>query len=280
VDKPDRNELAGAALEGPAGFWDFHRALFENAPHGIVIQDASGAILNANPAAERCLGLSLDQLQGRTHIDPRWKALREDGSPFPGEFHPAMRSLRTGLPTEGVVMGVYNPRLGQTSWIEISAVPLFRQGEARPFQVLTMFLDITGRRLAEDRLREQAQVLGLFIEHAPAPIAMLDKEMRYIYASGRWLRDYRIALEDIVGRSHYEVFPEIPERWREIHRRCLAGATERCDADLFPRQDGRVDRVKWEIRPWRDRTGAVGGIIILSELLAAGVAGEPAPVRA
>jgi PAS domain S-box-containing protein len=154
VESPKQNAFPGAVNEGPAGFWDFHRVLFEAAPYGIVIQDGAGAILNANPAAERCLGLSLDQLQGRTSIDPRWKAVREDGSPFPGEFHPAMQSLRTGQPTEGVVMGVFNPRLEQTNWIEISAVPMSRPGESRPFQVFTMFADITRRKRAEEKLQE------------------------------------------------------------------------------------------------------------------------------
>jgi len=156
VDSPDQNAFVRAVYEGPAGFWDFHRVLFEAAPYGVLIQDGAGTILNANAAAERCLGLSLDQLQGRTSIDPRWKAVREDGSPFPSEFHPAMQSLRTGQPAEGVAMGVFNPRSGQTSWIEISAVPLLRPGESRPFQLLTLFVDITRLKRAEEQLQELA----------------------------------------------------------------------------------------------------------------------------
>jgi len=136
--------------------------------------------------------------------------------------------------------------------------------------------DIAERRRAEDTLRqsesqlkEQRRLLDLFIRNAPAAIVMLDQEMRYIHASRRWLQDYRLEDQDVVGRSHYEVFPEIPERWREIHRRCLAGATERCEEDPFPRQDGRTDWVKWEIRPWLDAGGAIGGIMIMTELVTA-----------
>ena len=149
MDTPKRSEIAWPSQGSPAGMWDFLQVLFETAPHGILIQDAAGATLNANAAAERILGLSLAQLQGRASMDPRWKAVREDASAFPAGFHPALRALRTGKPTGGVVMGVAHPGAGRTVWMEISAVPVFRPGEPRPFQVFSMFVDITARKLAE-----------------------------------------------------------------------------------------------------------------------------------
>ena len=76
------------ALEGR------YQILFRNALHGFVVQDANGMIISANPAAERILGLSLNQLQGRDSTDPRWHAIHEDGSPFPGDAHPAMVAPR------------------------------------------------------------------------------------------------------------------------------------------------------------------------------------------
>lgn len=111
------------------------------------------------------------------------------------------------------------------------------------------------------------QVLLLFIEHAPAAIAMFDTNMRYIAASRRYLVDYRIETQDVVGKSHYDIFPEISERWKEIHRRCLAGATERCEKDPFPRANGKLDWIRWEIRPWSDKAGNIGGIILFSEVV-------------
>ncbi|MBI1945256.1 MAG: PAS domain S-box protein [Deltaproteobacteria bacterium] len=112
-----------------------------------------------------------------------------------------------------------------------------------------------------------SSVLRLFAEHSPAAIAMFDRDMRYIVATKRYLTDYRLVEQDLTGRSHYEVFPEIPERWKEIHRRCLAGAVERAEDDRFVREDGTVDCVRWEIRPWYDDHGAVGGLILFSEVL-------------
>jgi len=98
--------------------------LFETLNEGVVYQDASGHITDANRAAQDILGLTLDEMTGRTSAHPDWCALRPDGSPFPGEDHPAMRTLRTGKPITDELMGIYNPRQERTSWILVSTMPL------------------------------------------------------------------------------------------------------------------------------------------------------------
>jgi PAS domain S-box-containing protein len=120
-----------------------HRQLFETMPQGVVFQDLEGKIVYANPAAEKILGLKSELMLGRTSEDPRWRSIHEDGSEFPGDTHPAMVALRTGQLIKDVVMGVYNPLYDQRRWIKISAVPLFRPGEEKPYQVYTTFEDIT-----------------------------------------------------------------------------------------------------------------------------------------
>jgi len=90
-----------------------------------VYQDMEGNIIDANPSAERILGLSFDQMQGRTSCDPLWKAIQEDGSDFPGESHPAMVALKTGQEVNNVVMGVFHPQDEKYHWIKINAVPQF-----------------------------------------------------------------------------------------------------------------------------------------------------------
>ena len=133
--------------------------------------------------------------------------------------------------------------------------------------VAQLFGNALERQRAEAARREQESLLRLFVRHAPAAIAMLDNDMRYLVVSRRWMKDFRLAEDDLLGRSHYEVFPDLPERWKAVHRRCLEGTVERCEEDFFPRQDGRTDWLRWEIHPWRRVDGAVGGIIIFSEVI-------------
>jgi PAS domain S-box-containing protein len=122
-------------------------------------------------------------------------------------------------------------------------------------------------RCAADALRDREERLRLFVEHAPAAVAMFDRELRYLAASRRFASDLRVRLEDLVGRRHYDVFPEVPDRWKEIHQRCLAGAVEQCEEDAFLRSDGTVDWIRWEIHPWRDAAGVIGGLMLFSEVI-------------
>jgi PAS domain S-box-containing protein len=114
-------------------------------------------------------------------------------------------------------------------------------------------------------MRAREEDLRHFAEFAPVAIAMFDREMRYLAASRRFRDDYGLGDQEVLGRSHYEIFPEIPGRWREIHRRCLAGSVERSHGELFRRADGSEQWIRWEIQPWHRTEGEIGGIILFSE---------------
>ncbi|MFN5966643.1 MAG: PAS domain-containing protein, partial [Pseudanabaena sp.] len=115
-------------------------------------------------------------------------------------------------------------------------------------------------------LRQSEETLKLFIKYVPVGIVMLDVNLCYVHASQRWVDEYRLeSVEAIIGKSHYEIFPEIPENWRQIHRRCLQGAIERAEQDLFVRADGTHQWIRWEIRPWRTSNQEIGGVIFFSE---------------
>ena len=131
-----------------------HRTLFETMVQGVIYQDSEGIAFDENSAAERILGLSLEQLQGRKSFDPRWKAIHEDGADFPGEDHPPMIALRTGKKVENVVMGIFNPKLNEHVWLNVNSTPQFRKGEEKPFRVYSTFEDITERRNAETEIKK------------------------------------------------------------------------------------------------------------------------------
>ena len=108
-------------------------------------------------------------------------------------------------------------------------------------------------------------ILQSFIEHIPFAVAMFDCDMRYLAVSKRWMTDFRLGARSFLGKSHYTVFPEISDAWKSVHRRCLAGAMERNDGEAFPRADGSIDWVRWEVIPWHLADGRIGGVIIFSE---------------
>jgi diguanylate cyclase (GGDEF)-like protein/PAS domain S-box-containing protein len=111
---------------------------------------------------------------------------------------------------------------------------------------------------------DSAELLRLFIDQAPVPIAMFDREMLYIAASRRWVTDYGFGEGKWRGVSHYELFPEIPDRWRAIHQRAQRGEVVAAGEDRFDRADGTVQFLRWEVRPWY-RDEVQGGVIIFAE---------------
>jgi PAS domain S-box-containing protein len=138
--------------------------------------------------------------------------------------------------------------------------------------------DITDRKRTEEALlqtnrtleaqgsllRSREELLRVFVKNVPAAVAMLDRDMRYLQVSDRWCSEYSPGGAQILGRSHYEIFPDMPERWKEVHRRALQGETLRAEEDRWDGQDG-PHWARWEVRPWKTPEGAVGGILILAE---------------
>ena len=191
----------------------------------------------------------------------------------PAEPEPFMARIREVMEKKrrGELSTAQLPRAGEKVLLKEYSETLVRKLEGKALQLeqtnRALQEDIVRRQQAEVALHERDEILRLFVEHSPAAIGMFDNEMRYVAVSRRWLSDYGLGERDIVGRSHYEIFPEIPQRWKDIHRRCLAGATERCDEDPFVHADGRTDWVRWEIHPWHRAAGEIGGIIIFSEVI-------------
>ncbi|MGE4133485.1 MAG: PAS domain-containing sensor histidine kinase [Bdellovibrionales bacterium] len=107
--------------------------------------------------------------------------------------------------------------------------------------------------------------LETILEHIPGATAIFDRQMNYLWASNRWIRDFGLENTKLIGRSHYQVFPEIPPHWKEVHKRCLAGETLSHDGEAFVREDGTKYWIRWAVHPWKRQDGSIGGIVIFSE---------------
>jgi len=159
---------------------------------------------------------------------------------------------------------------GSCLWILDRGVALWAD-DGSPLRMAGSETDITARKRVEEALVRSCDLLESFVEHTPAGVAMLDKNLKYVAVSRRWLEDYRLGDQQLFGRHHYDVFPEIKEMkgWQEIHQRCLSGSVERREEDRFIRADGSEDWLRWEVRPWHDITGEIGGIIMFTEVITA-----------
>ncbi len=244
---------------------DLRERILDTSPVGIAFIDKNGQITFANRRAEETLGLSKDEITQLQYNAPRWRITDFDGRDFPDDRLPFRQVMSTRRPVNDIQHAIQWPD-GKRVLLSINASPLFdASGELRG--MVAGLDDITERKRAEEALRKNEQILRLFVEHAPAAIAMFDREMRYIAASRRYMLDYRLGDQKLSGRSHYDVFPEMPDRWRDVHQRCLAGAVEKSEEDPFPRADGQTDWVRWDIRPWYESGDTIGGIVLFSEVI-------------
>ncbi|NTU54015.1 MAG: PAS domain S-box protein [Chlorobiaceae bacterium] len=227
--------------------------IFKDSPIAIVISRLrDGVFVDVNEAFTQLNGYSREENIGRSAEQLRlWHS---------GHRAPVIAELRekaSVVVTEQVRRknGDVRDLYAYLQLIELDGEPC----------ILGTMVDITDRKKAEAALRESEERLQLFIDHAPAALAMFDRDMHYIAVSHRWLADFGLVGREILGRSHYEIFPEIGEELKQIHRRGQAGETLRVDEDHFERADGSVHHLRWEMHPWRDSCGAIGGIVIFTE---------------
>jgi|GEM_PF-616152 len=186
-----------------------YRNLFESMNQGLVYQDSQGNIMGANPAACDILGLSMDQILGRTSENVEWKAINPDGSPLPGNEHPAMVALHTGKVVKNQVMGVYNPQDHDYRWIMVTGIPQFRDGEEKPFQVFGMFSDITARKKAEDDLKESQSMLQSIVNTLPGLLNVVNRDLEIIALNNAESRLKMAGVDtvsELLGKRCYRVF--------------------------------------------------------------------------
>ena len=248
-DITDRKNSECALREGE----ECYRDLIEHSEDLVCTHDLTGRLLSVNPAPARLLGYDpgeLLQIPMQELIAPE----------FRGRFEQYLARISANGSDRGLICVLAKDGRRRT-WEYRNK--LRTEGRTKPI-VQGIAHDVTEQRHTEDALRESEQRMRLFIEHAPAAAALLDRNMCYVQASRRWREDYELGEREIIGVSHYEIFPEIPERWKEAHKRCLAGEVLREERDAFVREDGTVQWLRWELHPWYEK-GQIGGIAIFAE---------------
>jgi PAS domain S-box-containing protein len=216
----------------------------------LCIANINGQFVRLNPEWENVLGYPVSELEGCYFID----LVHPDDKEITIE---TLSRQRTQTDTVRGFENRYRARDGTYRWIEWRST---RIGEL----IYGVARDITERKKAEDKLFENEEKLRLFIEHAPAALTMLDRDMRHIAVSKRWLEDYSLDM-DIIGKNHYVVMPVVKEEWKEAHQRALKGEVISSNEDSYISDDGSVHWLRWEVRPWKTANGAIGGIIIFAE---------------
>jgi PAS domain S-box-containing protein len=234
-----------------------YRSLFENMTNGFarcqMLFDENGAgtdfiYLDVNQAFKKLTGL--ENVIGRrvTEVIP---GIRETN---PEVFEIYGRVATTGEPES---FETYVPGLGM--WFSVSVYCPERGFFVAVFEVITQ------RKRAEEALQRSHKQLLSFIEQAPLSIAMFDRKMNYLAASRRWVVEYGRGYENLIGRNHYEVHPDVPKHWKEAHQKGLAGESLKNDDDLWIQADGTKNWLRWAITPWTDEHGGIGGIIVSTE---------------
>lgn len=204
VDITNRKQTEAALRESEQQ----HRSVVAAMAEGVVIQDRTGVIRSCNSSACRVLGLTETQVLGRTSLDPRWRAIHEDGSPFSGETHPAMETLQTGRARENVIMGVHRPD-GSLVWISINTQPIISGVDELPFGVVASFRDITVQRQAEEQLRQSEAFVTSVLEHLPHMVFVKEaSELRFVRLNKAGEALLGRAKGELLGKTDYDFFPK------------------------------------------------------------------------
>ena len=235
-----------------------YRSVVEDQADFICRFLVDGTYTFVNAAYCRYFQRPAEELIGRKF----WQFLPAFQRPIAEAF---LAVITPGHPVSSVENQVTAPG-GEARWIEWTARGFFDEG-SRLVEFQVVGHDITDRKRAEEVIKQSEEQVRHFVEHVPAAVAMFDRDMRYLIYSPRWLTDYKLGDQDLVGRSHYEVFPEIPDGWKEAHRRCLAGAVEVHNDDSLVRTDGSTDWLRWEVRPWRNARNEIGGLVMFTEVI-------------
>jgi PAS domain S-box-containing protein len=231
------------------------KAIIDNSPAIIYVKDIQGRYLMVNRRYTDVFHLASEAVIGKT-----------DHEVFPKAAADAFSAMDERVTVYGKALTeeeVAPHDDGQHTYLSVKC-PLW-DSAGRPYAVFGISTDITDRKRAEETAQRSQEHLLSLVEQAPISIAMFDRDMRYVVSSRRWIAEYGRGHEDLAGRSHYEIHPDVPEYWKDVHRRAQAGEFLRNEEDHWVQADGSSHWLRWAAYPWRNAAGEIGGISISAE---------------
>ncbi len=230
------------------------RTLLDNSTDGIeVIDPETSRFLDINETTCLRLGYTRQELLSMTVPEV------ETASITPEMWRETILALKPkGSRT---IEGRHRRKDGSTFPVEVNV----RYIQAQQDYLIAIVRDITDRKEAEASLRHTQQQLQSLIEQAPICIAMFDRDLHYLIASKQWISAFGRGRQELVGVSHYELHPDLPERWKEAHQRGLAGERVSDEGSEWTDADGHKHWLRWALHPWREPRGEIGGVIIWAE---------------
>ncbi len=226
-----------------------------------IFLSEKGMCFDQNTAAEKMFGYSNEEAVGRPIAN--WFA-----------------------PVERVQVG---KRITENNATPCEATALRKAGSTFPCEILSRTFfederiirsialrDLSRHKEDQGKISHINQLLHYIIEHTNSAVAVHDRDLKYLYVSQNYLNQYKIEERDVIGRHHYEIFPDLPQKWRDIHQRALAGEISSAERDMYPRDDGTMEWTRWECRPWYESGGSVGGFIVYTEVITDRIKAEEA----
>ena len=229
---------------------------FESSIAANSISDSNGIIINANPAFLKIWDYdSMEEVIGKpiSYFIKSEKealgivtALNETGE-WEGEY--------TGLKKNG------------STFIAYGLATVVQDDKGNNIGYYSAVIDVSEQQKAKIEMDQAISLMQYVIEHTNSAVAIHDKNLNYLYVSQNYLDQYKVKEKNIIGKYHYDIFPDLPQKWRDVHQRALAGEILSADDDPYEREDGSVDWTRWECRPWYEANGSIGGIIVYTEVI-------------
>lgn len=240
------------------------KTVFDTMIEGVVVQNEVGSIIKFNHAALTILGLTEDQLIGKTSYDPNWKAVNEDSTPANPEFNPSTLARKTGIIQKNRIMGIHRPD-GELVWVSITAVPV-KNKEAPPYSAVITFHEITELICLKKDIENRKRELKLIINSLPVLIGHWNRDLINVHANQSYSFYFGKTPEEIKGKHIKEVLGEkLFEMNYPYMMKALAGELQEFEREI-PLPSGGSKKTIASYIPEKKDGNVIGFFVIVTDI--------------